>query len=193
VVKKGVDALRERITANGRNPEDVLVYTTFTAIVGKTEQEAQEKYETLKSHVSYEGALALLSGWTGIDFSGYDPDDTLEYIQSNAMQSAVEVFTRADPDRKWTIRELATFVGIGGRGPVAVGTPEQIADEVENWVEQTGADGLNLAYTLAPGSFVDFVELVVPVLQERGLVQKEYAEGTYREKIYGKGESKLKE
>lgn len=193
VVKKGVDALRESIKANGRNPEDVLVYTTFTAIVGKTEQQAQEKYETLKSHVSYEGALALLSGWTGIDFSGYDPEDTLEYIQSNAMQSAVEVFTRADPDRKWTIGELATFVGIGGRGPVAVGTPEQVADEVERWRDETGVDGFNLAYTLAPGSFEDFVELVVPVLQERGLVQKEYADGTYREKVYGKGQAHLKD
>ena len=193
VVKKGVDALRERIQANGRDPEDVLVYTTFTAIVGKTEEEAQEKYETLKSHVSYEGALALLSGWTGIDFSGYEPDDTLEYIQSNAMQSAVEVFTRADPDRKWTIGELATFVGIGGRGPVAVGTPEQVADEVERWRDETGVDGFNLAYTLAPGSFEDFVELVVPVLQERGLVQSEYTEGTYREKIYGKGQAQLKD
>ena len=108
------------------------------------------------------------------------------------MQSAVEVFTRADPDRKWTIRELATFVGIGGRGPVAVGTPEQIADEIEYWVEETGVDGFNLAYTLAPGSFEDFVELVVPVLQERGRVQKEYTEGTYREKIYGKGQNRLK-
>lgn len=193
VVKKGVDALRESIKANGRNPEDVLVYTTFTAIVGKTEEEAQAKYETLKSHVSYEGALALLSGWTGIDFSGYEPEDTLEYIQSNAMQSAVEVFTRADPDRKWTIGELATFVGIGGRGPVAVGTPEQVADEVERWRDETGVDGFNLAYTLAPGSFEDFVELVVPVLQERGLVQKEYTEGTYREKIYGKGQAQLKD
>lgn len=193
VVKKGVAALRERIEANGRNPEDVIVYTTFTAIVGKTEAEAQAKYEELKSYVSYEGALALLGGWTGIDFSGYNPDDTLEYIQSNAMQSAVEVFTRADPDRKWTIRELATFVGIGGRGPVAVGTPEQIADEIEYWVEETGVDGFNLAYTLAPGSFEDFVELVVPVLQERGLVQKEYADGTYREKIYGEGQNHLKE
>ncbi|MFC4714100.1 LLM class flavin-dependent oxidoreductase [Planococcus dechangensis] len=193
VVKKGVDALRESIRANGRNPEDVLVYTTFTAIVGKTEQQAQDKYETLKSHVSYEGALALLSGWTGIDFSGYDPEDTLEYIQSNAMQSAVEVFTRADPDKKWTIGELATFVGIGGRGPVAVGTPEQVADEVERWRDETGVDGFNLAYTLAPGSFEDFVELVVPVLQERGLVQTEYTPGTYREKVYGTGQAHLKE
>lgn len=192
VVKKGIDDLRNRIAKNGRQPEDVLVYTTFTAIVGKTEEEAQKKYEELKSYVSYEGALALLGGWTGIDFSEYDPDQVLEYIDSNAMQSAVEVFTRADPNRQWTIRELATFVGIGGRGPVAVGSPEQVADEIEHWINETGADGLNIAYTLAPGSFEDFIELVVPVLQERGLVQKEYEEGTYREKIYGRGKRRLK-
>lgn len=192
VVKKGVANLRESISAVGRNPEDVLVYTTFTAIVGKTEEEAQEKYRNLKASISYEGALTLLSGWTGIDFSVYDPDQTLEYINSNSMQSAVEVFTRADPDRKWTVRELAEFVGIGGRGPVAVGSPEQIADEIAEWVEETGVDGFNLAYTQSLENFADFVELVIPVLQRRGLVQTDYAEGTYREKIYGKGHNHLK-
>ncbi|RNF39817.1 LLM class flavin-dependent oxidoreductase [Planococcus salinus] len=193
VVKKSVSALRDSIKANGRDPEDVLVYTTFTAIVGKTEEEAQEKYQKLKDSISYEGALTLLSGWTGIDFSAYDPEQTLEYIDSNAMQSAVEVFTRADPDRKWTIRELAAFVGIGGRGPVAVGSPEQVADQIEEWVEDTGVDGFNLAYTESLESFKDFVELVVPVLQQRGRVQKEYGEGTYREKVYGKGQNHLKQ
>ncbi|MDC3412003.1 LLM class flavin-dependent oxidoreductase [Aquibacillus sp. 3ASR75-11] len=193
VVKKGVKDLREKTRNYGRNPEDVVVYTVFTPIVGKTEEEARKKYEELKSYVSYEGALALLGGWTGIDFSEYDPEQTLEYIESNAIQSAVEVFTKADPDHKWTIRELATFVGIGGRGPVAVGSPEQIADELEYWVNETGVDGFNLAYTLAPGSFEDFVELVIPILQERGLVQTDYEDGTYREKLFGKGQNRLKD
>ncbi|QBP40262.1 LLM class flavin-dependent oxidoreductase [Paenisporosarcina antarctica] len=192
-VKKGVKELREKTKKFGRNPDDILVFTVFTAIVGKTEEEANKKYEELKSYVSLEGALALLGGWTGIDFSKYEPDQTLEYIDSNAIQSAVEVFTKADPDRKWTIRELATFVGIGGRGPVAVGSPEQIADELEYWIKETDVDGFNLAYTLAPGSFEDFVELVIPILQQRGLVQTEYEEGTYREKLYGKGQRYLKE
>src|SRR5690606_31277885 len=107
-----------KVKQQGRDPEDVLVYTVFTPIVGKTEEEAQKKYEELKKYISYDGALALLGGWTGIDFSQYDPEQTVEYIESNAIQSAVEVFTKADPDKKWTVRELATFAGIGGRGPV---------------------------------------------------------------------------
>lgn len=191
-VKKAVKALRDSVEKQGRNRGDVLAFTVFTPIVGKTEEEALAKYEELKSYISYEGALALLSGWTGIDFSQYDLDDTLEYIESNAIQSAVEVFTKSDPDKRWTIRELAAFAGIGGRGPVAVGSAEQVADEIERWVNETGVDGFNIAYTLAPDSFKDFIELVVPILQERGLVQAEYSCGTYREKLFGEGQRFLK-
>ena len=71
-----------------------------------------------------------------------------------------------------------------------VGAPEQIADQLQTWVA-AGADGFNLAYAVTPGSFVDFVEGVVPVLQRRGLVQTEYAPGTLREKIYGPSHARL--
>jgi FMN-dependent oxidoreductase (nitrilotriacetate monooxygenase family) len=193
IVKRGVQDLRKKVKEQGRNSEDVLVFTVFTPIIGKTEEEAQLKYEELQKYVSYEGALALLGGWTGIDFSQYEPDQYVEYIESNAIQSAVEVFTKADPKKKWTVKEIATFAGIGGRGPIVVGTPEQVADELEYWVNEAGVDGFNIAYTLAPGSFEEFVELVVPILQERGLVQKEYEAGTYREKIFGNGQRYVKD
>ncbi|MDQ0272879.1 LLM class flavin-dependent oxidoreductase [Cytobacillus purgationiresistens] len=192
IVKKGVEDLRKQAKEQGRNQDDIKVFTVFTPIVGRTSEEAHAKYEELKNYISYEGALALLSGWTGIDLSSYDPEDTVEYIENNAIQSALEVFTKADPNRKWTVRELAIFAGIGGRGPVIVGSPEQIADEMERWVQEAGIDGFNIAYTLAPSSFADFVELVVPILQERGLVQKEYHAGSYREKLYGQGQNYLK-
>ena len=78
-------------------------------------------------------------------------------------------------------------------GPVAVGTPEQIADTLEMWVEETDIDGFNLAYALAPGTFKDFVELVTPELQKRGVLKKDYAEGTFREKLFGKGNARLPE
>jgi FMN-dependent oxidoreductase (nitrilotriacetate monooxygenase family) len=191
ITRKTVDDIRKKTKDNGRDPEKVLIFTVFTPIVGRTEEEAQEKYENLASYISYEGALALLGGWTGIDFSKYDPDQTINYIESNAMQSVVESFTKANPNKKWTVRELANHVGIGGRGPVAIGSPEQIADTMEYWVSEAGVDGFNIAYTLAPGSFKDFVELVVPVLQERGLVQKEYSGDTYRENLFGKGTNRL--
>ena len=93
---------------------------------------------------------------------------------------------KAIPNRKWTLRDLARYVGIGGAGPVLVGTPESIADQFEDWID-AGVDGFNLAYATTPGSFEEFVDGVVPVLQKRGRMQKDYREGTLRDKLYGKG------
>jgi alkanesulfonate monooxygenase SsuD/methylene tetrahydromethanopterin reductase-like flavin-dependent oxidoreductase (luciferase family) len=74
-----------------------------------------------------------------------------------------------------------------GRGPVMVGSPEEIADELIDWVEATGVDGFNLAYAVTPETFADFVDLVVPELQRRGRYKLDYAPGTLREKLYGPG------
>jgi alkanesulfonate monooxygenase len=69
----------------------------MTVIVGRTEQEAQAKYEEYRSFISHRGALTLLAGWTGIDFSGYQLDDVLTHIRNDAINSAVDAFTIADP------------------------------------------------------------------------------------------------
>jgi long-chain alkane monooxygenase len=79
---------------------------------------------------------------------------------------------------------------IGGGGPVVVGAPEQVVDDLMQWV-RAGADGFNLAYMITPGTFKDFIDGVVPVLQRRGLMQTEYEEGTFREKLFGRGRSRL--
>jgi len=185
-IRSYVSDLRKAAADAGRDPESIKIFSLLTPIVGQTEEEAQAKYEELKDYISYEGALALLSGWTGIDFSDYHADDEIRYIETNSVRSRLEMLTKADPDKIWTVRELAQFVGIGGFGPVAVGTPQQIADTLEEWIRDTGVDGFNLAYALVPGTFRDFIELVIPELQARGLVQTDYAEGTYREKLFGK-------
>ncbi|TMW70750.1 LLM class flavin-dependent oxidoreductase [Alteribacter natronophilus] len=192
IVKNYVKDLRSRVTAHGRNEEDVRVLSILTPIVGKTEEEAQAKYQSILEHVSYEGSLALLSGWTGIDFSQYNPDENLKHVNSNAIQSAVDIFTKADPDRTWTLREVANYVGVGGRGPVIVGTPEQVADEMERWIKEADVDGFNIPYTVAPGTFHDFAELVVPELRKRGLLPpQESRQKTYRENLFGEGNSRL--
>ena len=80
---------------------------------------------------------------------------------------------------------------IGGRGPVVVGSPSEIAEELIAWVEETDVDGFNLAYAVTPETFLDFVELVVPELQSRGRYKLEYAPGTLREKLYGTGRARL--
>ncbi len=188
-----VKSLRDLVAKEGREPNSVKIFTLITPIVGQTEEEAWAKYEELASYINVEGALALLSGWTGIDFSEYDLDQKIEYTETNAMQSAVEVITKSSPNKQWTVRELAQFSGIGAIGPVVVGTPEQIADTFEEWVDETDIDGFNLSYAITPGTFKDVVDLVIPELQRRGIFKTEYEEGTYREKIFGKGQAKLPE
>ncbi|WP_010282143.1 LLM class flavin-dependent oxidoreductase [Bacillus timonensis] len=180
-----VKALREEAKNAGRNPNEIKVLSLFTPIVGRNEEEAYSKFEEYKKHTSYEGGLALFGGWTGVDLSSYDPDDKIEYIKNDAIHSALETFTKIDPEKHWTVKQVAEFVGIGGIGPVAVGSPEQVADEMEKWIEETDVDGFNIAYAVTPGTFEDFVELVIPVLQERGLVRKEYADGGLRKNLFG--------
>jgi len=82
------------------------------------------------------------------------------------------------------VREAAQFIGLGGRGPVLVGDPSQIASQLEAWQDDTGIDGFNLAFAVAHESMRDVVDLVVPELQRRGRYRQEYDAGTLREKLF---------
>src|SRR5256714_13384240 len=109
-----------------------------------------------------------MSGWTGVDFSTYDLDQQVRHVHNDAGRTAMDNVTRADPDRVWTVREVAEHVGIGGIGPVVVGSPEQGADQVEAWIEQTGVDGLNLGFAPSPERFAAVADLLVPEPTRRG-------------------------
>ena len=187
ILKKTVADIRRRAAEAGRDPRKVLIFNMQTVIVDETDAKAQAKWQELKSYASYEGALALISGWTGIDFSEYQPDQVLEHIHTNAIQSAVEAFSTADPNKQWTVQELADWVGIGGFGPLIVGSAQTVADELQAWVEETDVDGFNLTYALAHETFRDVVELLVPELQQRGAYKTEYRPGTLRENVLGDG------
>ena len=163
----------------------------MTVITAATSRAARDKLEDYRSHVSEEGALVLMSGWTGVDFSSYGFDEPISYSQQQAQTSALEAFTIADPDRVWTVREIAKHAAIGGRGPVVAGSPEEVANELIDWVEATDVDGFNLAYVVTPETFADFVDLIVPELQRRGRYKLDYAPGTLREKFYGPGRARL--
>ena len=190
VVGQYVQDTREKARLQGRRPEDLVFLAYVKVITGDTEAAARRKYDEFFEQISYDGGLALLSGWTGIDFGQFTPEQPLEYIETNAIRTLVHGFTEADPSRKWTLRDLAKYVGIGGAGPVLVGTPEQIADSFQEWID-AGVDGFNLAYAVTPGSFIDFIDGVVPVLQKRGVMQKDYQEGTLREKLFGRGRARV--
>src|SRR5262249_40024051 len=157
------------------------------------EAEAKAKYEDYRRHISHEGALTLMSGWTGVDFSRLTLDQEVRHVTNDAGRTAMDNITCADPDRVWTLREVAEHVGIGGIGPVIVGTPERVADEIEAWFEQTDVDGLNMPFAVSPGDFEDIADMLVPELTRRGRYKSEYAQGTLREKLFGAGRARLNE
>ena len=187
VLASSAAKIRARLAKDGRDPNSVLIFAGLTVIVGRTEKEAQDKLNDYRQYVDRDGALVLMSGWTGIDFSTYDKNDKVQHIRSDAIHSAIDRFTIADPNRVWTIGEIAEFVGIGGAGPLFVGSATQIADQMEAMMEETGVDGFNLMYTVMPECFVDFVDLVVPEMQRRGIYKSDYAPGTLRQKLLGQG------
>jgi alkanesulfonate monooxygenase len=191
VIGPRVAAIREIAREIGRNPAEILMFSMMTIILGRTEAEAKAKYADYRRHISHEGALTLMSGWTGVDFSTMGLDEEVRHVQNEAGRSAMDNVTRADPDRVWTVREVAEHVGVGGAGPVVVGTPEQVADQIEAWFEQTDVDGLNVPFAVSPGDFEDIAEMLVPELTRRGRYKTGYAAGTLREKLFGQGRARL--
>ncbi|MFC4560219.1 LLM class flavin-dependent oxidoreductase [Virgibacillus kekensis] len=182
--------IRERTRLQGRNPEDVLIFPMILPIIGSTEEEAYAKYQDLTSQVSYEGTAALLSGHTGIDFSRYDPDQYIEDMETDAVQGNLDMYAK-DPNKKWTLREAVKNHGLGNGTVKFIGTPEQIADKIEEWAREGDVDGFNIAQTHSPGTFREFVDYVVPELQKRGIYRKEYEGRTLRENMFGKGNVRL--
>src|SRR3984957_16495825 len=178
IIGPRVSAIRKAASEIGRNGAEILMFSMMTIIVGRTDAEAKAKYADYREHISPEGALALMSGWTGVDFSGYDLAQQVRHVETDAGRSAPDNVTRADPDRVWTVREVIQHVGIGGAGPVVVGSPEKVADDIEKWFDETDVDGLNVPFAVSPGDFEDITDMLVPELTKRGRYKREYRKGT---------------
>ncbi|MBC3190386.1 LLM class flavin-dependent oxidoreductase [Pseudonocardia sp. C8] len=188
-----VDAVRELAVEHGRGPDAVKVLQMLNVIVAPTDEQAHEKHAYYRKLVSYSGAMARYSGWTGLDMSQFDPDVPLRHVKTNAGQTMVDLFSKMDPDKEWTPRDIAEFVGIGGTGPTIVGSPKTVADELITWMTETGIDGFNFGNCVKYQDMADFGELVVPELQRRGVVWNDYEGSTMREKVYGAGTVRLRD
>src|SRR5204863_1135272 len=127
IVASSVADIRRRAALQGRNPAEILMFALISVIVAPTEAEAEARHVEYRRHISPEGALALLSGWTGIDFSNYSLDDPVEYVKNDAVNSMVEAFTRGNLSKKWTVRELVEYGGLGGPAPTIIGSPASVA------------------------------------------------------------------
>ncbi|KAH8600104.1 luciferase-like domain-containing protein [Bisporella sp. PMI_857] len=188
--------IRELAREQGRDPSSLKFFCTLTPIVGRTDEEAQEKLTEFKKYVSTIGGLVLVSGWTGIDMSKLPLGKIItaeDSLEAHKVTSSLTQFTTASKEvPKWTPEVVAEKASIGGLGPVAVGSPSTVADELERWVREADVDGFNLGYVTTPGTFEDVVDLLIPELRRRGIYPQKKDGLTAREKIYGAGNAYLR-
>ncbi|MGW7056065.1 LLM class flavin-dependent oxidoreductase [Streptomyces sp. NPDC054887] len=177
--------LKSRLARHGRAPDDVRILPGICPVIGSTEAEARALEKELTDLQVPEYGLAQLSGMLGTDLTGLPLDGPLPELPEerdiNGNKSRFTLVAELARRDGLTLRELIARLG-GGRGHrVFAGTPEQVADELEEWFTQGAADGFNIMAPHLPGGLEDFVDHVVPVLQRRGLFRTEYTGRTLRE------------
>ncbi|KLL10881.1 LLM class flavin-dependent oxidoreductase [Protofrankia coriariae] len=177
--------LKSRLARYGRAPEDVKILPGICPIIGATEARARELEEELTALQVPEYGLAQLSNMVGVDLTGLPLDGPLPDLPDerdiNGNRSRFTLVSELARRDGLNLRQLIARLG-GGRGHrVFAGTPEQIADQLEEWFTQDAADGFNIMPPFLPGGLTDFVDLVVPILQRRGLFRTEYTGRTLRE------------
>ncbi|OTG84187.1 nitrilotriacetate monooxygenase [Acinetobacter sp. ANC 4558] len=177
--------VKSRLAKYGRRPEELLILPGVSIFVGKTEEEARAKYEELTKLIRPEAGLALLSGLAGgIDFSQYDLDAPFPDIESDSsVRSRPALIANIAKKNNFTIRQLYEWVaGVRGHWQI-IGSVEQVVDQLQEWFENEAADGFNVLPPTTPNGLNDFVDLVVPELQRRGLFRTEYEGKTLRENL----------
>jgi len=175
--------VKKRMEKAGRAPDHMKILPACFVVVGDTVEEARAKRARLDSLVNYANAIASLSIALGHDASKFDPDGPLPEIpESNASKSGRQRAIDLAAREKLTVRELAQRLG-GYSGLAMVGTPETIADEMQEWLETNGSDGFTVMFPYLPGGLDDFVDRVVPELQRRGIFRRDYEGKTLRENL----------
>ncbi len=187
-VRAAVADLRAAVERIGRAPESLKIFAGITVVTAETERLAHEKFDEYRRYASPEAGLAHFASSTGIDFSRFGPDEPITHVQTDSIQSAVDAISRKSTSGTWTVRRILEQMSLGGRYHPVVGSPSQVADELLAWIDETGVDGFNLTRTVMPESFEDFVDWVVPELQNRGRYKEDYdPEPTLRGKLFGAG------
>jgi len=175
--------VKKRMEKAGRAPDHMKILPACFVVVGDTLDEARAKRARLDSLVNYANAIASLSIALGHDASKFDPDGPLPEIpESNASKSGRQRAIDLAAREKLTVRKLAQRLG-GYSGLAMVGTPETIADEMQEWLETNGSDGFTVMFPYLPGGLDDFVDRVVPELQRRGIFRRDYEGKTLRENL----------
>jgi long-chain alkane monooxygenase len=177
------DDIRARADRQGRDPSTLKLIFGLQTVVDRSQGRALEKYEEFKSRVRIESALAIMSGHTGVDFSKLNLDDNIADVDAQGIRGLFDAILQKNDGKPVTVREAAELYGMAMGAPTAVGTPRDVADEMEYFLDEGGCDGFMLLATNVPGCFTDIVELVVPELQRRDRYRTRYPGTTLRETL----------
>ena len=176
----------ERLAAAGREPKDMKILPGIHPVIGTSREEAAEKEEFLQALVPERIGIDLVTSWSGIDVSGFPIDGPLPPLPDldtfDGQRTSLERM-KVFADQGLTIRQVARRLIDGGAVPSFIGTPTDVADQLEAWFNGAAADGFNLMFPLLPEDWVQFTTLVVPELQRRGLAQLEYRGETLRDRL----------
>jgi len=181
--QKAYADLKGRMAKYGRSPDQLAVLPGVMPIIGHTEAEARDKLSRLQSWLTPTNALVLVSGRIGYDVTGYPLDAPVPAPPpgETGSQTFHKVLFEYARRENMTLRDLYNLTAAARGHWVLCGTPAKIADTLEEWFVEGAADGFNILPPYFPGAFADFVDLVVPELQRRGLFRHDYEGTTLRE------------
>lgn len=189
-IRQGLEEIWSMAQARGRARDDVKSLTVLRIVTAKTEIEAQRKYDVLQSNYHLEAQLVSYAGDTGIDLSRYSDNEAL----TNHTEGLTSYMMRPDGSGKpltaGDVRQRFANV-TRGTDLILVGTPQQVADRIEEHARVSGTSGYMLNPLTSPGTLEDFVELVVPELHKRGLYRTTPPQGTFRSRLRSDGASRL--
>ncbi|MFL6799161.1 MAG: LLM class flavin-dependent oxidoreductase [Xanthobacteraceae bacterium] len=179
--------LKGRAEKYGRNPAHVKIMPGLNPIVGRTDEEAEEKHQLLQSRIHPDVGRILLSNELGIDLSSFPVDGPLPYhlipTDTNASKGTLQHVVGMARRENLTIRDLyLRYAGARGQRTLK-GSPQRIADDMEHWFLEHGVDGFLVQPAVLPGGLDDFVTMVIPELQKRGLYRTEYEGRTLRDRL----------
>jgi long-chain alkane monooxygenase len=184
-VRQGMREIRDLASAEGRDGSEIKALAGVQIVVGKTLIAAREKLEDFQSYYDPDATLAAYAGYSGLDLSKYVDDEPLTKVGGHTESAAAQAPVLAgDVRRRYSRVE-------GNSGLTWIGTPSQIADQMQAYVTASGIDGFLLHQFISPGSYEDFAEHVVPALRERGLYRQDAPQGTLRSRIRDDGADRL--
>ncbi|MHA3891586.1 LLM class flavin-dependent oxidoreductase [Acinetobacter sp. GXMZU3951] len=183
-IKQQVEKIRALTVAQGRPADAVKILVGITVVTAETDALAQEKLAEYIRYASPEAGLAHYSSSVGIDLSKFADDEAIPYQKTNSIASVNQKFK----EQSITRNDLKAQHVLGGRYPLIIGSGAAVAEQLIQWLDETGIDGFNLTRTVAPESHQDFIRYVIPELQQRGRYKTSYSTGSLRRKLFQQGD-----